>query len=955
MNARKLILATLALLLVVGTATESFANISNAAVLFLRIAPGSRPAGMGDAFVANADDATATHWNPAGLGTYPMADSWHEVKLPSAGNDKLDSQADMPADSIVVELPAGAGPEYIRAFAPLKSGAGRDYLGYELGVITRDGLARYDNKRWYFDELFGTRTDQTITKIISSYFNITDEERIAQMAKQVAVVNNKRSFADVKSLAEKVIGAVPADYSLLESLQTMFDSLLTGYDACLINWEKYREIEKEFSEGMKDSVFSEQEMDRINFAVENARNRFLPEDLIIPYSIIFTGEPTSITSTEKFLAVGTSDGLVTYDGKRWRFLTVGDNLPSNNVTSLFSDGTRVYVGTDRGIASVQGTRVSVLADSTVFPMSGVSAISGTGPNNMWAVVGSDLYHYDGTIWSNSREYTVVVDDSKEKIAERFTLYGSAAEKSGYVEKMIEINQTFHLTEVSETEDTTEVTEVPANIDSIWTSSFIKGDTLASDSAEVETADTLAAEVAEVEPVVAEEPPPVPTVDFTKPLEPGTKIRIPFLNGFKGEVKSVFVDNRQRVWLGTEYGILMFNGSKWSMPGYRDYTVEDGQSLDDLVNLKTHQDETEAQAYRVVLAEINETEAEPLATGKVVKVYRNPAAVAVNAVTGRHDLVYFATEKGLLEFDGARWRRADLRGLGRSDVVDMATDGDELWIASNEKIVIKANGRTEFLFMHVNWLPELANDLYYEYLGFVSNKEGWGTFGGNVTFITYGSITRTGETGIELGTFEAFDIAGTVSYGTSLTDKLAGGVSAKIIYSRLADQGAGQEQGKGTSTGFAVDFGLLYNWTPRMTLGMAVTNIGPKMAYIDAAQADNLPTNLAMGFAYKLLRSDYYQFLVTLEANKLLVGLDDGFDEFKTAEGVIVNGGAEFTYASLISLRGGYIYDDEGQVKTMTLGVGLRPISKLRFDFAYIPSNDEVVLANTLRMSIAFLP
>jgi hypothetical protein len=258
-------------------------------------------------------------------------------------------------------------------------------------------------------------------------------------------------------------------------------------------------------------------------------------------------------------------------------------------------------------------------------------------------------------------------------------------------------------------------------------------------------------------------------------------------------------------------------------------------------------------------------------------------------------------------------------------------------------------------MHVNWLPELASDLYYEFLSFVSSKEGWGTFGGNVTFITYGSITRTGESGVELGTFEAFDIAGTVSYGTALTDKLAGGVSAKIIYSRLADVGAGQEQGKGTSTGFAVDFGLLYNWTQRMTLGMAVTNIGPKMAYIDAAQADNLPTNLGVGFAYKLLRTDYYQLLVTMEANKLLVGLDDGFNEFKTSEGVILNGGGEFTYANLIALRAGYIYDDEGQVKTLTLGVGLRPISQLRFDFAYIPSNDEVVLANTIRMSIAFLP
>lgn len=44
------------------------AAVSDAAVLFLRIAPGARSAGMGEAFVAIADDAQATHWNPAGLG-----------------------------------------------------------------------------------------------------------------------------------------------------------------------------------------------------------------------------------------------------------------------------------------------------------------------------------------------------------------------------------------------------------------------------------------------------------------------------------------------------------------------------------------------------------------------------------------------------------------------------------------------------------------------------------------------------------------------------------------------------------------------------------------------------------------------------------------------------------------------------------------------------------------------
>jgi hypothetical protein len=41
--------------------------VSQSGVLFLMIAPGARASGMGEAFVAVADDATASYWNPAGL------------------------------------------------------------------------------------------------------------------------------------------------------------------------------------------------------------------------------------------------------------------------------------------------------------------------------------------------------------------------------------------------------------------------------------------------------------------------------------------------------------------------------------------------------------------------------------------------------------------------------------------------------------------------------------------------------------------------------------------------------------------------------------------------------------------------------------------------------------------------------------------------------------------------
>lgn len=66
---RGIALAILALVMIgfaVAPAARA-ASVSQAGVLFLKISPGARPGGMGEAFVAQADDATATWWNPAAL------------------------------------------------------------------------------------------------------------------------------------------------------------------------------------------------------------------------------------------------------------------------------------------------------------------------------------------------------------------------------------------------------------------------------------------------------------------------------------------------------------------------------------------------------------------------------------------------------------------------------------------------------------------------------------------------------------------------------------------------------------------------------------------------------------------------------------------------------------------------------------------------------------------------
>lgn len=48
-------------------------------------------------------------------------------------------------------------------------------------------------------------------------------------------------------------------------------------------------------------------------------------------------------------------GLTRFDGETWRSFTIADGLPGNHVFALTVSGSRIWVGTNRGLASLDGT------------------------------------------------------------------------------------------------------------------------------------------------------------------------------------------------------------------------------------------------------------------------------------------------------------------------------------------------------------------------------------------------------------------------------------------------------------------------------------------------------------------------------------------------------------------------------------------------------------------------
>jgi hypothetical protein len=294
--------------------------------------------------------------------------------------------------------------------------------------------------------------------------------------------------------------------------------------------------------------------------------------------------------------------------------------------------------------------------------------------------------------------------------------------------------------------------------------------------------------------------------------------------------------------------------------------------------------------------------------------------------------------------------------------------------------------SELAMTRTDWLPGLGlSDIWIAHVAYKQPVEALdGVVGGQFTYLNLGEFNRTNSTGPEIiGTFVGYELAIAATYSTKLSEQLGIGTSARVIYSHLADQGAGQETGSGTSTGFCFDIGLLYkplflkipftdiDLGKSINFGVSISNIGPKMSYIDRAQADPLPMNLRLGVAYKVLESEFNNITFTAEVSRLLVNRwADKSDEFyKAMFSTWTQGsfseqlrrfttglGLEYWYGEpkLIALRVGYFYEDprEGNRKFMTFGAGLR-YDLYEFNFGYISTMEERhPLGETLRLTLS---
>lgn len=293
---------------------------------------------------------------------------------------------------------------------------------------------------------------------------------------------------------------------------------------------------------------------------------------------------------------------------------------------------------------------------------------------------------------------------------------------------------------------------------------------------------------------------------------------------------------------------------------------------------------------------------------------------------------------------------------------------------------------EASFMHVNWLPQFNfSDLFYDYFAaryYVEEIDGMVGLG--LTYLNLGENVWTDATGKELDTFDSKEYAITAGYATKLEDNLGIGLNLKFIRSELVPSfvEVGAENRGGNATSFAVDVGVL--WTPayeifenRLNVGANLSNFGPEVTYINEDQADPLPTNLRLGFSYKVLDDEFNKITIIYDANRLLVvrnEADSLSGKEEQPDGVFkavfysswVKGslserlrkfthslGLEYWYGNLIALRAGYFYEDPdfGDRNFITFGGGIK-YDIFGIDFGYISAEEDHPLSDTMRFSVS---
>jgi hypothetical protein len=221
--------------------------------------------------------------------------------------------------------------------------------------------------------------------------------------------------------------------------------------------------------------------------------------------------------------------------------------------------------------------------------------------------------------------------------------------------------------------------------------------------------------------------------------------------------------------------------------------------------------------------------------------------------------------------------------------------------------------TQIGLMHLSYIEGIN----YEYGDIAIPIKDAGVIGINFSLLNSGNIDQTGEDSnnnyVLISTYNYEAVVGTVSYGVKIGEIAVGG-SLKVLYDQMAGD---------LALGVGIDVGGIYETEVRgLSLGLAVVNIGPQI------KGSSIPMVIKSGIGYeKELIADH----------KVSMAVDYNYEIEGRSK---VSVGVEYEAFKIISIRGGYRFNDDEYGITAGIGVKAKVGDiDVGIDYSYIPSKD----------------
>jgi len=332
---------------------------------------------------------------------------------------------------------------------------------------------------------------------------------------------------------------------------------------------------------------------------------------------------------------------------------------------------------------------------------------------------------------------------------------------------------------------------------------------------------------------------------------------------------------------------------------------------------------------------------------------------------------------------------DARTGGMGDIGN-AISPDANSIFYNAAKLAFAENKGDVALNYTPWLRDLVRDIYLVSIAGYLKIDDLQSVSASLRYFNMGEIQFTNSNGENQGIGKPNELDVSVAYARKLGEKLSLGVTGRFIFSDLAGGQVVNNIDIKTGTAGAVDLTMFYTTdvsaTSDLNIGLAITNIGSKIAYTDSPNnpGDFIPTNLSLGASYQMELDAFNKLSLNTEFNKLLVPTPSGedadnngiadFREQGVIEGIFSSFGdapaggeeefkeitwavgAEYLYNEQFALRAGYFHEAQakGNRQHFTLGVGIK-YQVFGIDLAYLinANGRQNPLNNTIRFTLRF--